>query len=500
MQLSSLPPPLPARPRPFLLRFFVGWAILVLLLAALIPGWYLVEKFRGRAAWRAYETEAQARGVKLDFADYVPAKIPDAENFASIPLFDAVFRASDAKLEVPNPFKLPPAKDAELPPFADPVKQERIDLAAWQSFFVQTGLLASASDNAAADVVKALDSFSAPLTELREASARPHCRFPVRWEEGFSAALPHWPLVLDAVKIHALRIAAHLALGDSAAAGEDFRDGLRLVTVTRVEPSLISGLVRMSCAVALENAVWDGLAGRQWAEPELREIETSLAALDWLDAYLLGIGSERGCINATTNALIANPSQLTELVRGSMASGPDPAAADTWTYSLYPTGWFYRSKLRSNEFFDELLARCDPGQRRWFGERAVPSSPEHIKDMPAKIRHLIFMLAAPVFEHSEKRFVQSGTLTDQARLACGLERFHLARGTYPHGLSELTPEFLATLPAEIVNGEPYRYRRTDDGSFLLYSVGLDLHDDGGVIDPKATASKQADWVWRYPAQ
>ena len=62
------------------------------------------------------------------------------------------------------------------------------------------------------------------------------------------------------------------------------------------------------------------------------------------------------------------------------------------------------------------------------------------------------------------------------------------------------PEFLPALPVEIVNGEPYRYRRTDDGSFVLYSVGLDLRDDGGVIDPKKSAKEQADWVWRYPAK
>ena len=494
------PPPLPAKARPLLLRFVVGSALLALVAAGLIPGFYLVEKHRGRAAWRAYETEAKARGVKLDFADYLPPEIPDAENFASIPLFDAVFRASDANLDVPDPFELPGAKTRKQPKFADPVKQERIDLAAWQKFFVENKLLPTATDNAAADVLKVLDGFAEPLSQLDAAGVRPHCRFPVHWEKTFDAALPHLGLVTNAGKLYALRLAAHLALGESAAACQDFHAGVRLTTATHEEPALITGLVRITCAWKMEQAVWDGLAGHRWAEPELREIEADLAQLDWLDGYRLAMGSERGVSNLIADRLIDKRGELAELIRGvQMFPQPKPLS-DKWTYDLFPAGWFYRSKVRSNQHFDEMLARFEPAQRRWFGERAVPSSPKRIKDLPTKIRYLPFMLAAPVLEDCETRFVQVATVTDQTRIACALERFRLARGTFPQALSELTPEFLSAVPAEIVNGEPYRYRRTDDGSFVLYSVGTDLRDDGGIIDPKATASKQADWVWRYPQQ
>src|SRR5712671_5398843 len=57
--------------------------------------WPSPQAWAGLAAWNGYEKEAKQRGVKLDFADYIPPKIPDAENFASIPIFDAVFRATD---------------------------------------------------------------------------------------------------------------------------------------------------------------------------------------------------------------------------------------------------------------------------------------------------------------------------------------------------------------------------------------------------------------------
>jgi hypothetical protein len=99
----------------------------------------------------------------------------------------------------------------------------------------------------------------------------------------------------------------------------------------------------------------------------------------------------------------------------------------------------------------------------------------------------------------ERQFVEMATTIDEARLACALERFRLKRGSFPENLAELAPDFLPRVPVEIVNGEPYHYRRSDDGNFLLYSVGTDLVDDGGAIDPRHGVTSQKDWVWRYPA-
>src|SRR5207302_5523324 len=128
----------------------------------------IAEKIRGRAAWRAYEAEAKRRGVKLEFTDYLPPKVPDADNFASIPIFDTAFRAADKGKKIPDPFKLSDVS-SKLPKFSDALKQERIDLVAWQKFFVESKMLPGASDNAAADVLKALDRFVEPLAQLHVA-------------------------------------------------------------------------------------------------------------------------------------------------------------------------------------------------------------------------------------------------------------------------------------------------------------------------------------------
>jgi hypothetical protein len=88
-------------------------------------------------------------------------------------------------------------------------------------------------------------------------------------------------------------------------------------------------------------------------------------------------------------------------------------------------------------------------------------------------------------------------MANEAQIVCALERYRLAHGEYPETLDVLAPQFIEKLPHDIIGGQPLHYRRIEGGIFLLYSVGWNETDDGGVpgtlSDPK-----QGDWVWQYP--
>ena len=95
--------------------------------------------------------------------------------------------------------------------------------------------------------------------------------------------------------------------------------------------------------------------------------------------------------------------------------------------------------------------------------------------------------------------------------ALALERYHGKHGVYPATLAPLAPEFLKTVPVDFMDSQPLRYHLTDDGHFVLYSVGLDCVDDGGILlDPTGpqwirdfwqnpTAPAKMDIVWPRPA-
>src|SRR5213593_1910739 len=67
-------------------------AFVAAVLLTLIVGFYIVERWRGNAAWESYQAEARARGVKLTLPEYVPPPVPGDRNFAAIPLFQDAFK------------------------------------------------------------------------------------------------------------------------------------------------------------------------------------------------------------------------------------------------------------------------------------------------------------------------------------------------------------------------------------------------------------------------
>jgi hypothetical protein len=91
------------------------------------------------------------------------------------------------------------------------------------------------------------------------------------------------------------------------------------------------------------------------------------------------------------------------------------------------------------------------------------------------------------------------TSTDHAALACALERYRLANGNVPEKLDALVPQFIAQLPNDLITGEPYKYRRTDNSQFILYSVGWNEIDDGGTPGERLYDSRHGDWIWDYPS-
>lgn len=78
-------------------------------------------------------------------------------------------------------------------------------------------------------------------------------------------------------------------------------------------------------------------------------------------------------------------------------------------------------------------------------------------------------------------------------LICDLAlRLHLAqRGELPKRLEQLVPDYLPTLPLDPFTERPFIYR-PNGSTFLLYSVGRDLQDDGGTPVPGGAISGNGD--------
>jgi len=118
--------------------------------------------------------------------------------------------------------------------------------------------------------------------------------------------------------------------------------------------------------------------------------------------------------------------------------------------------------------------------------------------------NVLARMVFPAFESAAIRYARGQSSVDLARIAIALERYRLANGDYPASLDALAPRFIDKVPHDLINGQPLHYRRTGEGQFVLYSVGWNDRDDGGVVglskSGQVTDYKQGDLVWRYPAR
>ena len=68
-------------------------------------------------------------------------------------------------------------------------------------------------------------------------------------------------------------------------------------------------------------------------------------------------------------------------------------------------------------------------------------------------------------------------------MASALRLYRIKHGAYPEKLDALVPEFIDKLPTDPFSGREYVYRKEGKG-FILYSLGVNMTDDGGVEDPE----------------
>jgi hypothetical protein len=78
--------------------------------------------------------------------------------------------------------------------------------------------------------------------------------------------------------------------------------------------------------------------------------------------------------------------------------------------------------------------------------------------------------------------VRNQVRTDYARLAAALELERRSSDEYPDALDAVSPAFPSGMPHDVATGRPYFYERTPEGSYRIWSTGIDQTNNNG--DPK----------------
>ena len=109
---------------------------------------------------------------------------------------------------------------------------------------------------------------------------------------------------------------------------------------------------------------------------------------------------------------------------------------------------------------------------------------EHVENRAEEMFAIapMFSMLAPAIGRAYEGEWRVRTQFDLAITALAVERYRLAQGQLPESLTELVPAFLPAVPKDYFSpaGGPIRYRPETGGNFVVYSVGGDMDDDGGV--------------------
>jgi hypothetical protein len=508
--------PTPPRPRRWL-RWLkrLGWCALwlVTLVALLI----VFENWRGRRAWAAFVAESKAAGEDLRPEAVIPPPVPASENFAAIPLFTPLFDYTNARMggiAGEAVWGQPEAKKrldeftisgSNSPAPAGGWRAGRFtDLKAWQAHYrVQTNFPKTTEPQSPGrDVLLALGKFDAELAQLREAAARPHARFPIRYEESLVALLPHLSVMKGFVRLAQRRAEAELAEGLMDAAKDDAVLGLRIAESLRSEPTLISQLVRMALLEIAFSPIWEGLARRNWSDAQLAKLQGELAGINYVAAFQLAMRGERNLFALDGLELqIRQP----ELFVPSDFPDMEALSATRWT----PRSFVNQSKVNIGRYYNRLVRAADTNTMQFKPEVGadIDAEVENIRTTAwRKPYHILAALLMPAVSKSTEKFARAQATVDLARVAIALERHRLKHGAFPETLEAIDPVLKPAggLPHDVISGGPLRYARTADGRFHLYAVGWNGTDEGGSVAWKNAEKTQidftqGDWVWPQPA-
>lgn len=106
-------------------------------------------------------------------------------------------------------------------------------------------------------------------------------------------------------------------------------------------------------------------------------------------------------------------------------------------------------------------------------------------------------LMMPSIDAALAAFSLSEARLDTLAAAIALELHKRRQGTYPTELAAIVPEMIPSVPRDPYDNAPIRYALRD-GKPLLYSIGVDRKDNGGVVPPGSAGNATAR-SWRSRA-
>jgi hypothetical protein len=237
------------------------------------------------------------------------------------------------------------------------------------------------------------------------------------------------------------------------------------------EQFLISQLIRTACVQVACRSTERVLAQGEPPREELEALQKLALLEDDFNDLRIGMRGERASLQ-----------QVFEMTAQGKISGAEllDTREDGWGGRLF--GWVARDRARAEQpLMLKLMTK-----RVEIAKLPLHEQPEAEKSADAEVRALptravLTRLLLPAVQKVSQASRRKHAFVRCLVVSLALERYRQEKGSWPDKLEALTPKYLAGLPLDPYDGKPIRYRRVAEG-VIVYSVGPDGKDDGGVLD------------------
>jgi hypothetical protein len=394
-------------------------------------------------------TLIRERGEPLTLAEAAPPPVPDEQNAALV--YEQAFR------------QLPRLEGVPSSAIAGEQQLDRRDEKVLGEF------LSEASGERWRDSVEpvrqALAGTEGALVLTRQAAAMARCRFPVDWEAGAGALLPHYPKLRSLTRLLAGHAVVAALDGNPAEAVADLEAIGGMARHIAAEPILIGQMVEYATLSAGCISLQRVMEIAPLDETACRRLDQALTRVDLYASFEQAIQTER-CIGLWCFDLWRrDPAQFAAVV----GSQEQPLGM------VVRSGRMASPLLKQDELFylRAMAAQVDRASRR-ERVRTLPSEEEEA-NVPRYA--MVSRIVLPAFSRAYRKRDRMVARLRLAQWALGLHLHRQQMGAYPATLTEIGARLKEALPTDPFGAE-FLYRRQGDG-YLLYSVGENGRDDNG---------------------
>ncbi|HET6453590.1 MAG TPA: hypothetical protein VFI02_04245 [Armatimonadota bacterium] len=381
--------------------------------------------------------EIKARGEPITPSDLAGPKIPDSENGAVI--YQKIFD----RLEEPR-F----SNDREV--LADFLsrKERAENPKLWD------------------DTRDVIARYEWALPMVKTAASKPKCRFSVDWNAPpMEIKFPHLRKIMFLSYLTGAHAMIEAKEGNIGGANESIELGIRLGQSLKDEPHFLSQLSRLHVINTPLRILSDSLGYRAMDEDEARHLSNLLASIELRDGLRLGMISERALWSKQFELLRTEPIKSSD---GSRDREPGP----------FWIAFTYANELHYQNVMNDCISSAKLPYRQ-----AKPRFGTSDTRFPFLVSGILLPNFPPV--HWDRAMAK--VAGSQILLALHVHRNKY--GSYPETLADLGKRLGWEIPTDPFSGKAFVYQRTGEG-FVLYSIGPNLRDDGGLSEEEIERKHQ----------